>query len=113
MYFRFFRNQRGTKDMDHNCGADNPPHLVIYGDKLHIAKILVVIDGFPISFETADFKKGFDVLFKSYFVFDVTYPRGLETFFKFLEIEVYKISSKKTSNTKILELIERIKKNDK
>lgn len=86
--------------------------MVIYGDKLHIAKLLVVIDGFVISFEAADFKKAFDVVFKSYFVFDVSYPKGLETFFKFLEMEVYKITSKKTSNAKIMDLIEHLNKND-
>lgn len=68
------------------------PHLVILGDTYYLK-----IDDTKVETGTESLK-AFDILFKSFFVFDLKYDKHLSKFFNFFEVFVYKTTKVAKSN---------------
>ncbi len=68
------------------------PYLLAYVPDRTIKKMFIVCDSDMIEIEGSSFLKGLDLLFKSYFVFNVEYPLGWTFVFKFLEHGFFKIN---------------------
>lgn len=69
------------------------PHLVQIGNTFY----LLVDSEFAILSDS--FLSSFDILFKSFFIFNIKFPKGLTKFYQFLESFIYKSQTTATGST--------------
>ncbi|KAK3916413.1 Sterile alpha motif domain-containing protein 9 [Frankliniella fusca] len=80
-------------------GKPVQPYLLAYVPHRAIKKMFVVCDSDMIEIQGCSFLRGLDLLFKSYFVFNVEYPLGWTFVFQFLERGICKINEDALSVT--------------
>lgn len=69
------------------------PHLIKIGSTFYI-----LIES-EYAMLTDSFMESFDILFKSYYIFNLKFPKGTTKFFQFFENFVYKIQLLATGST--------------
>lgn len=74
------------------------PLLIAEGENLQeITSYWLSVDGKIILLPENDFPSAVDVYFKSFFVFDIAYPKCLENFLKFIESTFFELNVKNIS----------------
>lgn len=73
----------------------NQPFLIATGDtRQHINQYFICIDNKILAEENIKHVcQAFDILFKSFFVFNVNYDSALECFFNFVQVFFYKLNT--------------------
>ncbi|KAK3928417.1 Protein SSXA1 [Frankliniella fusca] len=75
------------------------PYLLASYENNKILRMFVALDGQVLQIQSNSVLKGLDVLFKTYFVFNVNYPSAWLTMFEFIEKCIYKINVQAITNS--------------
>lgn len=89
------------QDQDSSC---HPPYIIARGpSKSAISQYMLVLDSHIINLPVKTFSEAFDILFKSYFTFNIKYDSDLKVFWHFFQNFIYAIDCEKPS-TRMLEV---------
>lgn len=69
---------------------ENPPYIIVIGTEDKIAKLIVVVDGRKINLENRCVISALELVFMAFWVLNIKYPKSIEHFYYFLEVQFYK-----------------------
>ena len=85
------------KDLRKKTGVAKQPHIIfVEGPNTFFVGLDSHLVEMPAQAKISD---AFDILFKSFYVFNAQYPKGLCFFYDFMDHEIYGVSKEKPYNT--------------
>lgn len=67
------------------------PYLLVQSDNLFDKGLFyIIIDQKPLPIGRISYKKAFDTLYKTFYVFNIQYDHRLDRFFNFIDVFLYK-----------------------